>query len=375
MPFIDGLRGLAAFAVFLLHAYTTATDGDQLPWRGWVRDVGSLSSAPYLLPLTYGGCGVPMFFVISGFCIHLSHRRDPRAGWAEFWRRRFWRIYPPYALAVLVFFFVWPWGTFVGWSTPERQEQLWSHLLLAHNFSPRTIYGITGPLWSIAVEMQLYAIYPLLLMLVARVGWRHALIAAAALEVAGCYSDPLALRLLESRAPYLISQSPFRFWASWSLGAYLAQCHLGGQRSALSRVRFDAMLFIALVVPLFRPTEPLGFLACALATAVAMDRLVSGAWSPPAGPRGSVLWKHVSFLGMVSYSFYLLHQPMIGLTDRVLSLLVPGMTLSSTLKVFVMFVWYPVVLLLSFGCFKWIETPAANYGRRVGASGDVAASG
>lgn len=364
LPFLDGLRGLAAFAVFLFHAYATAFNIDHLPWNGWFRDFRPLQSAPYLVPLTYGWCGVPIFFVVSGFCIHLSHQRDPQAGWAEFWRRRFWRIYPPYLLAVLVFFFVWPWGTVIGIETPERQRQLWSHLLLVHNLDQRTIFGITGPLWSIAVEVQLYLIYPLLLMLIARSGWRQALFLACILEVAGNYSEPCSLKLFGSRSPYVISKSPFSFWASWSLGAYLAQCCLDHKPSVLSRIRFDTVALIALALPLFKPTEPLSFFAFAVAAGVAVDRLVSGAWSPPTGPVGSVCWRHLAFLGTVSYSFYLMHQPFIGLTEKVSSLLIPGLVLSEPGKVLAALAWYPVILLLSSITYVAIEMPAARVGRR-----------
>ena len=46
--------------------------------------------------------GVPLFFVISGFCIHLSFARKAaskgtaRFEFVSFWRRRLWRLYPTY---------------------------------------------------------------------------------------------------------------------------------------------------------------------------------------------------------------------------------------------------------------------------------------
>ena len=53
--------------------------------------------------------GVAIFFVVSGFCIHLSFRRGAPGDWRGFFIRRFFRIYPPYFLAVLIFaFFFWP---------------------------------------------------------------------------------------------------------------------------------------------------------------------------------------------------------------------------------------------------------------------------
>jgi peptidoglycan/LPS O-acetylase OafA/YrhL len=71
--------------------------------------------------LTYGHMGVAMFFVVSGFCIHLSHARSNSRSWVEFSRRRFFRIYPPYLLSLLVFYFMWPFRTY-SISSPGMQR-------------------------------------------------------------------------------------------------------------------------------------------------------------------------------------------------------------------------------------------------------------
>ena len=46
--------------------------------------------------LEVGSLGVPRFFVISGFCIHLRWAREGRIDYRDFWRRRVRRLYPPY---------------------------------------------------------------------------------------------------------------------------------------------------------------------------------------------------------------------------------------------------------------------------------------
>ena len=50
-----------------------------------------------------------------------------------------------------------------------------SHLFLVHNFNPDWYYGINGAFWSIAVESQLYVLYPVLVALASRRGWPLAL--------------------------------------------------------------------------------------------------------------------------------------------------------------------------------------------------------
>ena len=60
-------------------------------------------------------------------------------------------------------------------SSEEGRSQLWSHLLLIHNFNPAWIFALNGVFWSIAVEVQLYLLYPLLWKLRARWGIAGAL--------------------------------------------------------------------------------------------------------------------------------------------------------------------------------------------------------
>src|SRR5690348_9263470 len=90
---VDQLRGLAALAVVVCHlsvsAYPDAPNvgGEPWPWLGVL--------------LGFGYLGVPLFFVISGFCIHLPYARGLSAGgaapdWRRFFARRFRRLYPPY---------------------------------------------------------------------------------------------------------------------------------------------------------------------------------------------------------------------------------------------------------------------------------------
>src|SRR5262249_3570790 len=90
---IDQLRGLAALAVVACHVGVSAyrdvpnEGGTPWPWLGFV--------------LGFGYLGVPLFFVISGFCIHLPQARMLAAGaprapeWRRFFARRLWRLYPP----------------------------------------------------------------------------------------------------------------------------------------------------------------------------------------------------------------------------------------------------------------------------------------
>src|SRR5215217_7060011 len=102
---IDALRGAAALGVVLYHAVDQAAKA--LP--------NNLLQHPFRLvqiASSFGYIGVFLFFVISGFCIHLQWARSRAAGAApqirftSFWKRRIRRLYPPYLIALLLFVLV-----------------------------------------------------------------------------------------------------------------------------------------------------------------------------------------------------------------------------------------------------------------------------
>src|SRR5713226_4546853 len=99
---IDALRGIAAIGVVLYHAVprpANAIPASLLSWPGYVIEFGS----------SVGYIGVFLFFVISGFCIHLQWAKSKADGrersiqFGPFWRRRIRRLYPPYLIAFALF--------------------------------------------------------------------------------------------------------------------------------------------------------------------------------------------------------------------------------------------------------------------------------
>lgn len=351
LEFLDSIRGIAISAVFLFHALGATFSRTHLQWNGLWRDFTASESFLSLLPITYGGYGVAVFFAISGFCIHLSHQRSANQSWGVFFCRRFFRIYPPYLAALCLFFFFWPFGYFPQDPYPKG-PQFFLHLFLVHNFTAETFYGINQSFWSIAVEAQLYIIYPLLLLGVRSWGWSKMLAAAAALEVGLRLFGPIA------NLPHMITTSPFAYWFSWSIGAHLAETFRQNKPSPLAWIRFDFVLVVALFLPFFQPLHALAFPAFALLSAVAMERLISRRWDAPAG----IIWRHLAFLGVVSYSFYLFHQPMMGLTTGALLHVLPGLTLPGGLRYFICLGWYVPILGLSFLAFRLLERPSISLG-------------
>jgi peptidoglycan/LPS O-acetylase OafA/YrhL len=156
---LDGLRGLAALFVVVNHVFLRA-------FPGYPADRAPFWAAGFI----YGRFAVVVFIVLSGFSLALSPARH---GWrlggaAKFARRRARRILPAY-WAALAFSLAVAWLVVPqpGQGVPDGKSVVVNGLLVQNLFAAPTP---NRSLWSMAVEAQLYVVFPLLLLLVRRRG-------------------------------------------------------------------------------------------------------------------------------------------------------------------------------------------------------------
>ena len=212
---IDALRGAAALGVVFYHA---VDQSDRvLPnnlFQHPIRLVQFTSSFGYI--------GVFLFFVISGFCIHLQWARSKAAGvepdirFGAFWKRRIRRLYPPYIITLLLFLLLA--ASTVGINlTHFFVYDVGMHLLMLHNLDPNTCYTINGVFWTLAIEEQLYLAYFLLLFIRVRWGWR--------VTIAVCLFARLAwmgishVVWLKTGVGIPVPEAAASHWFTWALGA------------------------------------------------------------------------------------------------------------------------------------------------------------
>ncbi|XGV98836.1 MAG: acyltransferase family protein [Leptolyngbya sp. BL-A-14] len=366
LAFLDGMRGLTAVYVVLVHVYRevdASLQGDGFPtvlyWATrW---------------MTHGRNAVSVFIVLSGFCLMLPVVRSKtgqlRGGAIQYLKRRAWRIIPPYyvtLILLLVLFLALPsqvqalMGVAWNESKPDFTEgEILSHVFLVHNLKLNWIYKVEIPMWSIATEWQIYFIFPLLLVL-----WRKLNIAAA---VSLAFAIGLSLHFIPHRP---LDQAIPWFMGLFALGMLGAELVFSQKRVLISlrkRVPWRKLSWLALagltieyfLRPSIDPNFSTAFLCDVLVGLFALSVIVDCATSllehsvdrPAALALLESKW--VVQLGTFSYSLYLIHLPVLGLAELPLS----GIH-SPVAKFFgLLLLGVPLALLASYGFHLLFEKP------------------
>jgi peptidoglycan/LPS O-acetylase OafA/YrhL len=297
---LDGLRGLAALYVVVNHVFLRAFPGypvDHAPfWAGW---------------FIYGRFAVVVFIVLSGFSLALSSARH---GWrldaiSQFARRRARRILPAY-WAALLFSLAIAWIVVPppGQGLPEAKSVLVNGLLV------QNLVGAPSPnrsFWSLAVEAQLYLLFPLLLVMVRRWGALAMLATVTLLVAAVGIVGPHV-----SRLDTFVIQSPPDLAALFAVGILAA----GIVRAGSTRRSWPwHWLALAAAVPVIATIgwrgsvwtlDNLFWVDLALGPAVAC-LLAALATGRPAPLLRLLDARPMRNLGACSYSLYLTHGPIV----------------------------------------------------------------
>ncbi|MEV7631647.1 acyltransferase [Microbacterium sp. NPDC089318] len=306
LPYLDGMRGLAALAVAIYHAYK---------FTGWTGDAESIPILGSVLQ--FGFLGVPVFIVLSGYVLMLpvvrNDLRFPR-GVKQYLRNRARRILPPYyaalGLSLLLVLCVpamqQPSGTQWDSKVPITTGDVVAHLFLVHDFSADWIGKINGPLWSVAVEWHIYFLLPFVLLpLWRRIGGLSTTVlmlgvsfALAALDF-GTFAHPwlvalFAVGMLAAQQTEQPKASPrMVVLLGASSGVAVAGIGVFSKGGVLAYFAIEVLVGICLGV----------FLALLGPLAAQGKRPVAAA---------ALSTRPLMFLGLISYSVYLLHSPLLA---------------------------------------------------------------
>ncbi|MDO7852005.1 acyltransferase family protein [Hymenobacter convexus] len=354
---VNVLRGAAIMLVFGYHSLLVVFGQYEIydfsPSGLWI-DFARYAPGRIVLGLTppgLGAQGVTLFLVISGFLIHWGFLKSGatfRPG--EFFSKRFWRIYPPYLVAVAVF------GLTLG---TGGQWSLLTHLTLTHNLFERTFFTINPSFWSLALEAQLYVLYPVFLLLRRWLGG----VGKATLAVAALAGLAMALEIGgQTRSPTLWL-SVLNLWIVWALGAYFGEQFFQGRRVFRRGSAHLAGAYGLLTLSALTPVYALlGRALFSLFFICLMDWYLHRPASA-ASAVGQVLTGLVARVGLYSYSIYLFHQPFLADIIQFLSFgqqskPVLGLAVAAS---------FALLFAIAHFTYHWLELPAIHWGKALDA--------
>jgi peptidoglycan/LPS O-acetylase OafA/YrhL len=337
---IDILRALAALGVFFYHSHV----GDIIAKYSGLLFFRKMDA----FGATYA---VPLFFLISGYCIHSSNLRYIKAGeklpLKRYYIKRLLRIYPPYLFALLVALLI---NVFLMGDHMPPAADLIIHLFALQGFSVMYFNTINVVLWTISIEIAFYFIYPMFYFLCRKYSLDKALICIFLVSL-------LSIVFFQSKTDLT---SPERFcvfnlWFGWCCGAYLAekiQLSSNGLKESKYRIAY-LFIVIGFVLLNFIPNN----------LPVILDQFNILIWAAPLVwmiRKESWLYDHrnvwplrvIAAIGLSSYSLYLLHEPLLLLKNTLAHKFVPANMLFLGLAIGLVLI--PVACWYS---YKLIERP------------------
>ena len=137
IDFIEFLKGYAIFSIVIFHFLQIL----KLP-------------SPLNQYISFGGTGVHLFVLLSGFGLYLSHLNKP-LNYVSFIKKRISKIYIPYILVIVI-------SVFVSFFLPVYPNSLYAfggHVFLYKMFDESIVGSYGYPLWFISMSIQFYIVF------------------------------------------------------------------------------------------------------------------------------------------------------------------------------------------------------------------------
>lgn len=330
---IEGLRGVAIASVLLYHVWLISPPRRDPIHLGWL--------GTYVFPQL--GNGVTLFFALSGFLLFLPFataalRQKPRPEFDAYLKNRALRILPAYWFVFLMTALVLQSarvyrGDAAVVAAMHNPKLLVENLLLVQNYHPSTLATGIVPAWSLVIEVVFYLILPLLVVAALQLARRAnshrqrvaaMLFPAAFMALVGLVSLPIDVG---------VGRVFDRTWVGvWQL-SFLTHAHLFALGLALAVVRVEWQDGRLRLPAWWRPVGALALIVLAAAIVkLGADGTIASKWQvalvavvcglllaltilPPSHSRSRLVGTLESppfvATGLVSYSVYLWHAPII----------------------------------------------------------------
>lgn len=358
---LDGLRGIAAIVVLIEHALMIVPLISAPIWNGPnpPMPLSLLVDTP-LHVVWAGPQAVYVFFVLSGLVLGLA-ARSPRFRWHSYYPSRLVRLYLPIVASVAI---VAP-LVFLGPAVSDHvsrwvQYRPQGYSLRAMLTDMTLLGGISGsitPLWSLQWEIIFSLLLPIYLVLIRRRHLAWQIPALIFLAMVGARTEVGVIRYLP------IFGLGVAMAAAWDdLSARLDR-RRGAQTTAVwSVVLLMAVAMVTIEWPLRAAHVSVPLWALLPVELVGVCAIVVGAAFAP-GFRSFLGSRTGRFLGGISFSLYLVHEPILIYFARV----IPDPVLSLAVSL-------PVVAVATLTFWLLIERPAHRLSQRVRQRVEEAAS-
>ncbi|AFZ16046.1 acyltransferase family protein [Allocoleopsis franciscana] len=318
---IDFLRGISAFGIVLYHVRVDL-------WVGWVAISTQPESFSFFdravallsIPIPFLRPSVMLFFLVSGFGIHYSYSALGRLWELKSYSiRRLLRIYPPYIAAVIGCILI-EWILRVQFNQEVSPiAKVWQTVFMVQNYSPDAGQMYTNPaLWSLPIEVELYVAYPIFYWLLRRYGIKWSMFAVAIVSI-GALVIALGPNLQNYNNTLVENGGHFAvYWIIWCAGALLAEW-TGKDKLPKWQPWWWGVMALTFVI---------GIAVTLLKLFIVIQELIWGGfyftlmlWGmtqpDPLGFLSDRMKKIFSFLGLISYSLYLINYPLFRLCGEI----------------------------------------------------------
>jgi peptidoglycan/LPS O-acetylase OafA/YrhL len=398
LAWLDALRGLAALCVVYAHFGT--------------RVLPQVHTAVYNV-FDPGLYGVLVFFLVSGYIVPASLER--RGSVRTFWISRIFRLFPLFVFAIGAVLLLHEFG----WASVRDTNQNVTASVFSHIFMLNELLGQTNiivVLWTLSYEMVFYVLLTALFTagLHKRSGWYAGTFAVGALLLGGLlptfflsYSSlgltPIAVAgdicIVGGLAVAVATRGLPRALGAWLAAATgLVLVAVNGRKSPYEGLTILALMFTGTMLYRAEQGQIGRWRATIVAVGIFGAAIAAGAWHIPGtvpqdqtalvqrewvvsvalagltlaiglAVRNLRVPTVLAWLGLVSYSVYMLHPLVLDVYDSVP--FAPGYSQPTWLQAAAGPVFLAVLLACCTGTYYLVEAPMQRLGRRVAANLDA----
>jgi peptidoglycan/LPS O-acetylase OafA/YrhL len=341
---IDGLRGFLALGVFIHHASI---------WQQFIH-TQKWEAPKSNLYIQFGNTGVALFFMITGFLFVtklLNYKKDI-FNWKSFFIQRFFRLFPMYIFSVLMMFIIT--FTITGWVLNVSYSDLFKTVFKLTTFTifgNSTINGLDDSrfinaevFWSLPYEWFFYIALPLISVFILKNKPHFIYIFISLIFVLGF----IIARF--DRIHYLL------FFVGGSISPFII-------KYLKLKINFNNFIISSVVIILFyliiqfdsfnsiyyKITLTIIFIL------ITLGNSIFGLLKSPI----------LKFLGDISYSTYLIHGTLIYVFFNLIFGYEKAIRLTTNEYCLIIFGLTPILVLLSYMFFKYIELPFMIYSKKI----------